>query len=292
VTAWHKRVFLRRVVGGGGEIPGSGESDITAGVGTQTDTLGYAGDLGARALGEDTQTAGMGQSASLLLAGAANDSLDAQQSGSGGRSVGTDTDTLAPSNAVGEQPAAVGSDTNSMLVDSAPVATGYATSVSGTGNWANPTNAQGAQNGVNASISASAGNSVSGTLAVASYGVGSAPASHVRTKVELVVRQQIDTTVGLLSTASCVINHKKADGSGLFQVYQSTEAANTRNDGALVTDTYDITSAVAGWTDAEILASKTDFVAAASLLAVTGGNYAWNVDAVYLRVTYSRTGVA
>lgn len=279
-------------------------------LGTEIDTgtLAFDSQTGSVGLdtGTDTDTATTFNAVGTLgspSTSTGNDALGLEvQAGSGSTDMGIGTDSTAPSNSVGTPTTPLGSDTDGVAATSTPIAISYATTVSGTGNWSSPTSAQGVQDGTSAQIVAAAsptsGEAVNGTLSVTAYGVGSVPASHTRTKVELVVQQKIDTTVGLLSSASCIINHKKSDGTGSFEVYRSEQAttspvgdSNIRNDGSLVTDTYDITSAVSAWSDAEILASKTDFVALCNLLIITGGNYFWLVDSSYLRITYSRTGM-
>lgn len=273
--------------GGGGSI-----GPISAG--TETDALAFTGAMDAQSVGLDTDALVMSLSSSSLTVGADTAAfLSSNAAGSGAEPVGTGTDTLAmASGSEAGQP--VGTDADTLAASVISNINEYTTGASSSGGtpWTNPGNANGVGDNVNATLAAAAGANSNATLTLPSHNGGTGPgASYTRGLVQLLLRSQMDTTVGLTDTVSFVVNAMKADGTGSFVVYTSTGTSNTRNDGALVNDNFDVTTATAGWTDAECIGMKCTLVATWNLTAAIGGNIAWNVDRCYRNITWSKAAL-
>lgn len=276
--------------GGGGGVTG------VIPVGTETDSLAFvSGVLAAQPVGTNTESFAFTDSTAV--------------------SVGSDTDTLAAANSVGSSTLSEGTESGAWALASSELAAqsvgsdtdAFAASVSalainrtsgasssGTPGFTNPGNANGGANGTVATITASAGvggASGNGTLTCPSVATGTSPgAGFTRSTVALTIVQQIDTTV-TLSTCSCIINASKSDGTSSFEVYRSTEATNTRNDGSLIADTYTITSNVSAWTDNEVRDMRITCVAAYNLTAAVGGNFTWSIDNAARRITWTKASL-
>lgn len=174
------------------------------------------------------------------------------------------------------------------------VATAYATNVVQTNNggahdWTMPSQAQGQFQGSEASIVAGAilPDDYNADLKAIAFALGQAPAGWTRSKVELLIRHRWDLDVGLLSSASAVVTVR----DGADAVLATPINRTTGTQATLLTETFDITSAVAALTEAQLQAIRVWCQADCNLFAVTGGNASWNVDGIHIRVTYTKTGI-
>lgn len=282
---------------GGGSSGGGGAVDGTISVGTFTGSISKVlGALAAQSVG--ILTASLAFIANLLetigtytlSAFSLND-----DTGSGTRSVGTQTDSFPTTitNVLAAQ--STGSETNSMAANSSIVATAWATTVSavsngGTVDWTNPTNAQGDINGTEAAIAVSAASgSMNDDLKATAFAIAPIPSGFTRTKVELLIRHRWDSTGQPLETCSFVVTCRDGSDAILSTVQTITQATASR--GALATDTFDVTAAVAALTDAQLQALRVWCEADATLLAVAQGNFSWNIDAIHYRITYTKSGI-
>ncbi len=275
---------------------GGGASDQTVDIGTLTEAINtIVGILDPQNLGLDSANLAVDTFAGTFPAGTLTGSFVGENdTGSEVGAVGTESSNIdVIGGAMGSQALGIGSASASS--DLSADVTGHTGLATATADWTGATNAQGAQDGSVASIAAAAsgvsGDSASGVLTCDSLGLATPPTGFTRNTVEIEIRQRVDTTVATLSTASCELRAQKAGGAGEFSVFTSTQSSNTRNDGALVVDTYDITTDVSSWTHAELAGIEMEADASFNILAL-GGNAAWEIDYVHVNINYTETGIA
>lgn len=276
----------------------AGDTDQTAAIGTddQSDASVTLA-LGAQSIGGDAASDLL---VSLLLAGAVgtDTASDAptDDSGSGTGSQGTDDASMGATD-TGTLTDGLGSDAESLAANSTITAVGWASSTSvqnngGSNTWTSPTNAEGDTDGTEASISAAAsptsGDDYDAELRFTGFDLGQAPSGWTRDKVELVITHRWDLSVGVLSTANTTITVRDSGGTLLGTPVDRDE--NTGNQATLLEETFDITSAVSGLSEAQLAAVQIWCEATCNLLIVTGGTASWQVDSCHVQTTYSRTG--
>lgn len=169
------------------------------------------------------------------------------------------------------------------------VGTGYATAVSnvrngGTVDWSNPTNAQGVANGTFSVVSASGPKVADATLRCRSFSL-SAPPGFSRTKVEVVLTHSYDFNVTAPATANGTMFLRDARGVITAPFSESSGALTNPTP-----QTFDVTSSVSGISDLSSL--DVWCTATAGITSILKGSMAWSVDAIYLRLTYTKTAIS
>lgn len=274
---------------GGG---GGGAVDGTISVGTDTLTLGLSNAaLGAQSVGIITEL--MEFVAKLVeTVGTLTESFaQTNDTGSGTMSTGTETDTLglASANLAAQN---TGTQSSSLAAGSSILGTefaGTATAVNngGTVDWVNPSNATGDFNGTEATITATAASAtMNDQLKLNAYSPPAAPSGFTRSKVEILVRHRWDSTGAVLETCTFTVTLRDS-GAAVLQTLQTITQA-TASRGALATDTFDVTAAVAGQSDAQLAADEVWFNAVCSNLAIAQNGFAWQVDGAHMRITYTK----
>lgn len=280
-------------------LPASGGgAPLVIAAGTVTESISLAsGSSSLGSFGTETSSMDLAAGSSLLSAGGESLSDGYTADAVGAATVGTDS--LSGLTSIAGSSALPNFGTEALSTAPATrtgTATGYAGSAASTGTpgFTTPTNAQGAPNAASATITATQSGlnaaTGSGVLTMQTYGLGVTPPGLTRTKVELIATELIKTTragLDLTGTMSAVLSLQKANGTGNFNVISSTNAAGTRNDASLVTDTVDITASVSSWTDAEIQGAKAIATANYNLAALGGSTFTWSIDSVGIRITYS-----
>lgn len=282
----------RTVVVGGGEVDG------TIATGTDGASLsGVLGTLAAQSTGSGGASLGISARSATLPTGTGGASLAFTETGSGARSTGTDGASLA-AQGTGTETQSTGSSGASLAINASGTATGWtatATNVrnSGSIDWTSPTNAQGDFTGTEASITAAASPTAAAAydadLKCTGFALGTTPSGWTRSAVHLLIRHRWDLTVGALSTASIVVTVR--DSANAVLATPINRAQGSGDQGSLLTETFDVTSAVSGLTDVQLQDVRVWCEADCNLLIATGGNASWQVDGVHIRVTYTRTGL-
>lgn len=159
----------------------------------------------------------------------------------------------------------------------------------GTPNWTNPDNIKD-QDDDEASITVNTGptaaNSSNDQLLVTSWtGIGARPSGWSRSKVEVVIRHRWDLTVGPLSTASIDLSLRDSIGVVIVTLFNRVQGSGDQ--ATLLTETFDVTAAVAALSDAQLANLRVWAIDISNLLIATGGNHSWNIAWIRIDVTYS-----
>ncbi len=282
--------------------------------GGETSTTVVGGSQGVE-LDMGTETVTMGVSATTTIdTGSETASMDF--SGAPTVPLGTETVTMGAS-VVGSAVAPMGSETVSMGVSATvPMSTGSETvSMAATGvasvsdhtttatavtadtpAWTNPTNAQGAINGTEATHPGLSGvdNACDATLRCAGLVVPATPAGFTRTAVGIRIVHRWDLTITLpvagVTDATHTIDLRDSADVLIANLNTRSAAGGGGTQATLLSEDYDISGLVS---EAQLAAGvKIDCRAVCAYVPAVNGNTSWNVDAVHLRATYTISGIS
>lgn len=282
-----------------GDQIAAGDTDQTADIGTADETISnVAGILDPQDIGSEAGDMDIGSFAGTFPAGDLAGSYQAtDDTGVGTFELGNDQGAIGQiSGELAAQP--VGSNTGSMVASSVTEVTDYIDTATATGDWTNPTNAEGVIDGSNAVISvtsAATPQSAAGTLTM-NFGLPAQPAG-TRGDVELRVRHRIDTTVALVSDALAELHFEKSTGADSLQLINSVRASTSpvgdndvRDNTSQADEFFDVTSHVSSWSEAELSTARLRAVFDATVV-VAGGDAEWEIDAIAMSREYTQTGI-
>lgn len=165
--------------------------------------------------------------------------------------------------------------------------------------WTNPSNADGAYNGTEASWTLAAGLSPvseNGDMLTAGLVIPSTPAGFTRGNVYIGIRHRWDVAITspLIDTARIWANLLTSTLTDLGIIFERNDGgtviggnpSDTTTRAALATDLIDVTSIIGANTTFTVSLRTTG-----SLSLPTSGNMAWQVDAVHIVVTFTQTGI-
>lgn len=279
-------VFIKKFFGGGGQ-------GLTLSTGTETESMGQQFST-TLAHGTDAQVMAMALATSIAH-GAQTEAVNVRPDasivapqGSESESVNHQFQTSLAHGSEGEQD---GISAVATITDTVNTATN--TRNSGSTDWANPTNAQGAFNGTEATFTLASGvvlTAGDATLKCSGLiGAGVLP-GFTRVGAQIQIRHRWDLVVGALDvvvaeTASTVAELRDAAGTTVLATLVNRDQASVdRNQATLITETFDIHGVV---TDAQLAAGVQVWCrAAASLPLVASGNMSWAVDGINLNTIY------
>lgn len=246
--------------------------------GTETETQGFSA---AIALDEGTET----EADAIRLTGNATFPQ------------GTETETDAFPSIT--QTWATGTETESHSASAVANLTQYTTTAtatqnSGTTNWTNPTNAQGAINGTEAQISyaPTTETQTDATLKCTGLVIPTTPSGFARTNATIRIKHRWDLTItapvaGVTDAINTIELRSSADA--LISTLNTRSAAGGGGTQAsLLQEDYDITALVS---DAQLNAGIKVWCNANYDFLVASGNASWQVDAVHLIGTFTRSGI-
>jgi hypothetical protein len=220
--------------------------------------------------------------------------------GSGSQQVGTN-DAGMGAKAVGSIPLLFGGESTSHSASSSIVGRGFPTAnfTSGTPLWTSPGNVQADDGSVATyTVSDSLGGGASATsesyVLGNSFALAATPTGFTRSKVECLVRYN-DSASGLSATGdTATFNCFLQDNNGFATIQtlftDTYTAAGSQGD---TTKVADVTSAVAGYSDANLIPLRIvcDAKFVRTLVATGTRTFTVNVDSVSIRVTYTRSSI-
>lgn len=263
-------------------------------MGVETDTMGFSV-AQTRDMGLETDSMGFTPQP-LIPMGIETDSMAVSASGSGTAPTGTATDTMgfsvAQTRDTGTESASFAADTVANLSAQTTSATAVTPN---TPAWSNPTNAQGAINGTEASHPGLSGvdTTCDATLRCAGLVVPATPSGFTRTAVGIRIVHRWDLVITLPVAGVTDVTHTidLLDNANVLIANLNTRSAagGGGTQATLLTEDYDITGLVS---EAQLAAGvKVDCHVVAAYVPAVNGNSSWQVDAVHLRATYTRTGI-
>lgn len=163
---------------------------------------------------------------------------------------------------------------------------------SGSPAWTNPTNAQGAINGTEAAVVVSNA-SASSTLTCTGLQLPATPSGWTRTGAILRIRHRWDLTISVPLTDDAQLQLVVRNSTGTTVL--ATPMTRTEDDAVPLTQATLITEefSLNALSDTDLITNGIRVLAifTASLSAIVGGNAGWNIDAIHLVGTYTRTGI-
>lgn len=249
-----------------------------------------------RDLGSESESFVFTSSPSIAIGTETETDVVTTATGAGTTSIGTESEDQAFS---ATQTRDLGSESEALSADATAVLSKFTTTATavlneGTTNWANPTNAQGAINGTEASLSFAPVTETidSATLICSGLIVTSTPSGFTRTAagIRIVHRWDLTLTGAIPDVIDAFHTIDLYDSADVFiaTLNQRTASGGGGTQATLLTEDYDITSLVS---DAQLSAGVKVYCSGDYFFTAVNGNASWQVDAVHLRATYVRTGI-